>query len=263
MSHQPDATRADVLLAATDIDVRFGDFVALDRVSLTFVRGAVTGLVGPNGAGKTTLFNVLGGQVASGSGRMVFDGTDITHAAPHRRARLGLTRTFQISRELGALTVLENLLLALPGQSGEGVLQALFRPVRVRRQEEEGIERARALLTRVDLWHLADERADILSGGQKKLLELCRALMLRPKLILLDEPAAGVNPVRVSEVADFIRVLQAEGMSFGIVEHNMDMIAALCEPIYVLAEGRVLIEGSFDEITSDTQVTQAYLGGVR
>lgn len=263
MPRQPDAAQAGALLAAANVGVRFGEFTALDSVSVAFPRGAVTGLVGPNGAGKSTLFNVLGGQASPGTGHVVFDGADITHAAPHLRASLGLTRTFQISRELGALTVLENLLLALPGQSGEGVLRALFRPARVRREEEQGIERARALLTRVDLWRLADARADTLSGGQKKLLELCRALMLRPRLILLDEPAAGVNPVRVGEVADFIRVLQAEGMSFGIVEHNMDMIAALCEPIYVLAEGRVLIKGSFDEISADAQVTQAYLGGLR
>lgn len=263
MPHQPDATPADVLLAARGIDVRFGDFVALNGVSLNFRRGAITGLVGPNGAGKSTLFNVLGGQTAPDAGRVVFDGIDITQAGPQRRTHLGLTRTFQISRELGALTVLENLLLALPAQSGEGVLGAIFRPARVRREEEAGIEQARALLARVDLWRLADARADTLSGGQKKLLELCRALMLQPRLILLDEPAAGVNPVRVGEVADFIRILQTEGMSFGIVEHNMDMIAALCETIYVLAEGRVLVEGSFQEIASDEQVTQAYLGGVR
>lgn len=262
MQYQPEAMHADALLTASNIRVGFGEFVALNDVSLTFLRGSITGLVGPNGAGKSTLFNVLGGQISSGAGRIVFNGTDITHTAPHRRAHLGLTRTYQISRELGSLTVLENLLLAVPGQAGEKVISALFKPSRTRFQEEQGIERARALLTRVDLWRLADTRADTLSGGQKKLLELCRALMLQPALILLDEPAAGVNPVRVNEVADFIRILQAEGMSFGIVEHNMDMIAALCESIYVLAEGRVLTYGSFEHISSNAKVTEAYLGSL-
>lgn len=252
----------DAILEADGIGVRFGDFVALDGVSLTFRRGGITGIVGPNGAGKSTLFNVLGGQARTGTGAVRFDGADITALPAHGRARLGLTRTFQISRELGALTVLENLLLAFPRQPGEGVLPALFQKARVRRAEEEATARARALLDRVGLWRLADAPADALSGGQKKLLELCRALMLEPRFLLLDEPAAGVNPVLVGEIGDFIRTLQCEGMGFGIVEHNMDLIAALCDPIYVLAEGRVLTHGSFADIAANTRVTEAYLGGV-
>jgi ABC-type branched-subunit amino acid transport system ATPase component len=253
---------ADALLEARDIGIRFGDFVALEGVSLTFRRGGITGIVGPNGAGKSTLFNVLGGQARPGRGTVTFDGADISRLPAHSRARLGLTRTFQISRELGALTVLENLLLAFPRQPGEGVLPALFQKARVRRAEEEAMEHARALLSRVNLWRLADAPADALSGGQKKLLELCRALMLEPRFVLLDEPAAGVNPVLVGEIGDFIRTLQGEGMSFGIVEHNMDLIAALCDPIHVLAEGRVLTSGSFAEISANALVTEAYLGAV-
>ncbi|KAF1042758.1 ABC transporter ATP-binding protein [Xylophilus sp.] len=256
------AEGTDDLLVAQGIRVAFGGFAALDGVDLRLRRGAITGIVGPNGAGKSTLFNVLGGQQAADAGSVAFDGTDIGGWAAHRRVRRGLTRTFQISRELGALTVLENLLLALDDQPGEGILAALLRPGAVRRAEEAGIERARALLERVNLWRLADARADSLSGGQKKLLELCRALMLRPQLVLLDEPAAGVNPVRVGEVGDFIRTLRAEGMSFGIVEHNMDLIAALCDSIYVLAQGRVLRQGSFADISADAQVAEAYLGAV-
>lgn len=249
-------------LEARDIGLRFGTFVALEGVSLTFRRGGITGIVGPNGAGKSTLFNVLGGQLRPDRGSVLLDGRDITRRPPHARARHGLTRTFQISRELGALTVLENLLLASPRQPGEQVFAALLNGPSVRRAEEEAIARARALLQRVNLWRLADAPANALSGGQKKLLELCRALMLEPRVVLLDEPAAGVNPVLVGELGDFIRTLRDEGLSFGIVEHNMDLIAALCDPIHVLAEGRVLTSGSFGEISSNSRVTEAYLGGV-
>lgn len=253
---------SETMLEARDIRLSFGDFVALDGVSLSFRRGGVTGIVGPNGAGKSTLFNVLGGQVRPQGGAVIYAGQDVSHLPAHRRARRGLTRTFQISRELGALTVLENLLLAFPRQPGEAVLPIFFRKTAVRQAEEEAMEHARALLERVNLWRLADAPANTLSGGQKKLLELCRALMLEPGFVLLDEPAAGVNPVLVGEIADFIRTLQGEGMSFGIVEHNMDMIAALCDPIHVLAEGRVLTSGTFAEISANAQVTDAYLGGV-
>lgn len=252
----------EVALEARDIGLTFGTFVALEGVSVSFRRGGITGIVGPNGAGKSTLFNVLGGQVRPDRGAVLLDGSDMTRQPPHMRARRGLTRTFQISRELGALTVLENLLLAFPRQPGEGMLAALRGGTRVKRAEDEAFARASALLRRVNLWRLADAPANALSGGQKKLLELCRALMLEPRVVLLDEPAAGVNPVLVGELCDFIRTLRDEGLSFGIVEHNMDLVAALCDPIHVLAEGRLLTSGSFDEISSNTRVTEAYLGGV-
>ena len=252
----------EAALEARDIGLTFGTFVALEGVSVCFRRGGITGIVGPNGAGKSTLFNVLGGQVRPDRGAVLLDGTDMTRQPPHMRARRGLTRTFQISRELGALTVLENLLLAFPRQPGEGMLAALRGGPGVKRAEDEAFARASALLRRVNLWRLADAQANALSGGQKKLLELCRALMLEPRVVLLDEPAAGVNPVLVGELCDFIRTLRDEGLSFGIVEHNMDLVAALCDPIHVLAEGRLLTSGSFDEISSNTRVTEAYLGGV-
>lgn len=256
------STAPDVALEARDIGLKFGTFVALEGVTVTFQRGGITGIVGPNGAGKSTLFNVLGGQLRADSGAVLLHGQDVSRSAPHIRARHGLTRTFQISRELGALTVLENLLLASPRQPGEGVLAALRGGASVRQAEDEAISRARALLERVSLWRLADSPANALSGGQKKLLELCRALMLEPRIVLLDEPAAGVNPVLVGELGDFIRTLRDEGLSFGIVEHNMDLIAALCDPIHVLAEGRLLTSGTFTEISSNARVTEAYLGGV-
>jgi ABC-type branched-subunit amino acid transport system ATPase component len=176
---------------------------------------------------------------------------------------MGLTRSFQISRELGSLTVLENVLLA--GQSQpEGVLDALLRRGRVRRSETALIARARELLQKVNLWQHADALAGDLSGGQKKLLELARALFTQPQVILLDEPAAGVNPSLVSELAHYIRVInQEQGITFGIVEHNMDMIAALCHSVYVLAAGRVLVHGSYADISSNQAVVEAYLGRVK
>lgn len=255
--------QTDDLLTVQDVNVGFGEFVALNGAHLRIARGGITGIVGPNGAGKSTLFNVLGGQQAHQGGKVIFDGRDITHLPVHRRAQAGLTRTFQISRELGALSVLENLLLAAAAQPGEKLWHALLNTAAARRCEEQAMEHARSLLERVGLWRLAHDRADSLSGGQKKLLELCRALMLKPRLVLLDEPAAGVNPVLVGEIAAFIRSLQAEGMSFAIVEHNMDMIAALCDPVYVLAQGSVLTHGSFAEVAANAQVVEAYLGGVQ
>ncbi|WP_159915738.1 ABC transporter ATP-binding protein [Pantoea sp. 18069] len=255
--------QTDDLLTVQDVNVGFGEFVALDGAHLRIARGGITGIVGPNGAGKSTLFNVLGGQQAHQGGRVIFDGRDITRLSVHRRAQAGLTRTFQISRELGALTVLENLLLAAADQPGEKLWHALLNSSASRRCEEQAMVHAQSLLERVGLWRLAHDRADSLSGGQKKLLELCRALMLKPRLVLLDEPAAGVNPVLVGEIAQFIRSLQADGMSFAIVEHNMDMIAALCDPVYVLAQGSVLTHGSFAEVAANAQVVEAYLGGVQ
>ncbi|MEE7437999.1 ABC transporter ATP-binding protein [Methylobacterium oryzae] len=249
------------VLEATGVRVRFGGFTALDGVDLAVRAGSITGLVGPNGAGKSTLFDVLAGRRRPQAGAVRLMGRTVTQMPVHRRAQLGLTRTFQISRELGSLTVLENLLLAAPRQPGEAIWNVFARPGLVRRAEEAALSRADALLTRVSLRHLADQPADALSGGQKKLLELCRALMLQPRVVLLDEPAAGVNPVLLSEIADFVRTLRDEGLTFAIVEHNMDLIAALCDPIYVLAEGRVLRHGRFSEIAADDAVAQAYLGG--
>jgi ABC-type branched-subunit amino acid transport system ATPase component len=204
---------------------------------------------------------VLAGRRRPQAGAVRLMGRTVTRMPVHRRAQLGLTRTFQISRELGSLTVLENLLLAAPRQPGEAIWNVFTRPGLVRRAEEAALSRADALLARVSLRRLADQPADALSGGQKKLLELCRALMLEPRVVLLDEPAAGVNPVLVGEIADFVRTLRDEGLTFAIVEHNMDLIAALCDPIYVLAEGRVLRHGHFSEIAADDAVAQAYLGG--
>ena len=249
------------MLEGIGLSKRFGGVLALRGASVEVPRGTVTGIVGPNGAGKTTLFNVLSGLYRPDAGRVVLDGRDVTALPMHERARRGMTRTFQISRELGELTVAENLLLAVPGQAGEGLLANLLSPGRVAREERRGLEEARGLLERTGLWQLADAPARTLSGGQKKLLELARALMTRPKVLLLDEPAAGVNPSLVNELTRFIESLRADGLTVAIVEHNMDMVAAVCDPVYVLAEGTVLARGSFAEVSADRRVIDAYLGG--
>jgi len=248
------------VLEASRVVKSFGGFHALAGCSLEIARGSITGIIGPNGAGKSTLFNVLGGLLAPESGEVSFEGRSILSLRPDQRARIGVVRTFQISRELGELTVLENMLLASPHQYGESVWRSIFTPARVRAQERTAAEKARALLDQVNLAQLADEQAKNLSGGQKKLLEISRALMLEPKIILLDEPTAGVSPVMTEALAQTILKLRNQGLTFAIIEHDMDVIAQLCAPIFVLAEGRTLMRGSFREVASNGAVMSAYLG---
>jgi ABC-type branched-subunit amino acid transport system ATPase component len=248
------------VLEASRVVKSFGGFHALAGCSLEIARGSITGIIGPNGAGKSTLFNVLGGLLAPESGDVSFEGRSILSLRPDERARVGVVRTFQISRELGELTVLENMLLASPHQYGESVWRSLFTPARVRAQERTAVEKARALLDQVNLAQLADEQAKNISGGQKKLLEISRALMLEPKIILLDEPTAGVSPVMTEALAQTILKLRSQGLTFAIIEHDMDVIAQLCAPIFVLAEGRTLMRGTFREVASNGEVMSAYLG---
>jgi branched-chain amino acid transport system ATP-binding protein len=250
------------LLTVSEVTKRYGGFTALDRCSVSFEQGLITGLIGPNGAGKTTLLNVITGFSPPDSGTIHFDGVDVTSMPAHKLAARGLVRTFQIARELANLTVLENLLLAAASPESESITSALFRRPAVCTTERRIALEARALLGRVGLWRLADAPASALSGGQKKLLELARALMLKPRFILLDEPAAGVAPPLVAELATLVRALVAEGISFGIVEHDMGLVASLCDRVYVLAEGRTLVCGSFAEVAADTEVAEAYLGRV-
>ena len=250
------------MLSVQGVVKSFGGFRALNGCVLEIKAGGITGIMGPNGAGKSTLFNVIAGLMPPDEGGIALEGSDVGGLAPHRLAARGLVRTFQISRELGELTVLENMLLGQPRQSGESAWLAFLGGRRVHDEESRAIDKARHLLEQVDLWHLANEPARNLSGGQKKLLEISRALMLDPKIILLDEPTAGVSPLMSSMLMKTISQLRDRGLTFAIIEHDMDMIAELCNPIYVLAEGRTLTSGTFREVAANADVMRAYLGKI-
>lgn len=239
---------------------RFAGVAAVDGVTLSVPRGAVAGLIGPNGAGKTTLFNLIAGSLRASAGRIVLDGADITRAAAHARPAAGLARTFQIPRPFAAMTVLENVLAAAQGQLGERPFANWLRPGAVARQERASAARAKEILAFLALERLAYEPAAVLSGGQRKLLELARVLMAEPRLVLLDEPAAGVNPALLETIMDRIAALNARGLTFLIVEHNLDLVARLCSVVHVMAAGRLLVSGTAAEVTRDPRVADAYLG---
>jgi len=248
------------LLEIDDLQRSFYGVAALAGATLAVEPGTITGLIGPNGAGKTTLFNIVSGLIRPHGGRVRFAGDDITGRRPEDITRRGLVRTFQIARGFPRLTVMENLLLYGPGQPGERLPQALLAGARARRREAELIARARGIAERLTLEPVLDNRADEISGGQKKLLELGRALMAEPRMILLDEPVAGVNPTLAEELAAHLRDLRDDGHTLFVIEHDMNMIAKLCDPVIVLAEGSKLTEGSFAEIAADGRVQEAYMG---
>ncbi len=235
---------------------------AVDGMSIDLRRGEMLGLIGPNGAGKTTLFNLLAGSLKPTSGSIVLDGIDVTNAGAERRIGAGVGRTFQIPRPFAEMTVLENVLTGEQNQLGERIWMNVLRPGRVAAQERAAVEKARALLDFVTLSRLEHEPARVLSGGQRKLLELARILMADPKAILLDEPAAGVNPTLLELIMDRILDLNAQGKSILLIEHNMDMVARLCGRVVVMAAGRHLTEGLPDEVARDPAVIDAYLGGI-
>jgi ABC-type branched-subunit amino acid transport system ATPase component len=233
---------------------------ALDGVDLVVEPGTITGLIGPNGAGKTTLFNCVSGLIPPERGSVVFDGREITGRRPDHVTQAGLVRTFQIARGFPRLSVLENLLLYGVRQPGERLDRAVRRDGSVRRREEELRARAFAVAHRLTLDRVVNDPASDLSGGQKKLLELGRALMTDPKLVLLDEPIAGVNPTLAREIGEHLQSLRAEGLTFLIIEHHLDVIARLCDPVIVMAEGRHLAEGPFATVAADPRVQEAYMG---
>lgn len=233
---------------------------ALRGVDLTVPAGRITGLIGPNGAGKTTLFNCVSGLVRPDAGRVMFLGRAITGWRADRVTRAGLVRTFQIARGFPRLSVLDNLILYGPAQPGERVWPALLRTQAARRREAALRAQAERIADRLRLARVLHAPAASLSGGQKKLLEIGRALMARPKLLLLDEPVAGVNPTLAREIGDHLRDLVAEGISVLLIEHHMDTIAALCDPVIVMAEGRHLREGRFEVLAADPLVQEAYMG---
>jgi branched-chain amino acid transport system ATP-binding protein len=252
---------SEPLIVLESLSKSFGGLQAVSDCSFQIASGSITGLIGPNGAGKTTVFNMIAGALKPTSGRVRFESEDITGLPTHVLFHRGIVRTFQIPHEFGGLTVLENLLVVPADQPGEGIYWTWFAPGAVRRREFEIRERALETLDFLKLGHLRNELARNLSGGQKKLLELGRAMMADPKVILLDEPGAGVNPTLLAELADMIRRLNSDvGYTICLIEHNMDMIARLCDPVIVMAEGRVLAEGHIDEIRRNKQVLDAYLG---
>jgi branched-chain amino acid transport system ATP-binding protein len=251
------------LIVVDDVSRHFGGILAVDRCSLRIETGRITGLIGPNGAGKTTLFNIVAGFLAPTAGRVLLDGREVTGLAPHRLFHQGLVRTFQIPQVLERMSVLENLMVVPAGQAGENLAMSWLGWRRVLRQEAAIRGRAEEVLELLSLERLGDELAGNLSGGQKKLLELGRALMSGCRTVLLDEPGAGVNRTLLAALVDNIRTLNRDrGYTFCIVEHDMDLIAELCDPVIVMAEGRVLIEGRFDEVRRNRNVLEAYLGGI-
>ncbi|HET9067656.1 MAG TPA: ABC transporter ATP-binding protein [Amaricoccus sp.] len=248
------------LIEGHDLVRRFGGLSAVDGMSIALAPGEMVGLIGPNGAGKTTLFNLLAGAIRPSAGTIRIDGVEVSRERPDQRIGRGVGRTFQIPRPFAEMTVLENVLTGAQGQSGERAWMNFLRPGRVAAEERAAVERARGLLDFVMLAHLEGEPARVLSGGQRKLLELARVLMADPKAILLDEPAAGVNPSLLELIIERILALHAEGRTILLIEHNMDMVARLCGRVVVMAAGRHLAEGPPEEVARDPAVVSAYLG---
>ena len=251
------------LLEVDGLRKEFGGVTAVDGASFSVAPGSVTGLIGPNGAGKSTTFNCITGIHDPTGGTVRFDGQDVTGLAPYTLAKQGLVRTFQIARDLSEMTVLENVMLAPPGQRGESAVQAVLPGLREQVQEAERavVEDAWETLEFFEIDHLAHEDAGSLSGGQRKLLEMARVLSTDPEMVLLDEPLAGVNPTLEEKLLDRIEELRQRGLTFLLVEHDMDVIMNHCEHIIVMHQGTVLSEGNAETIQSDDRVLEAYLGG--
>ena len=249
-----------MLLSAKGLSKSFGGIRAVNNAYLDVPQGSITGLIGPNGAGKTTLFNLLSNFIRPDKGEVFLDGQPIHQLPPYQIALKGCVRTFQVARVLSRLTVLENMLLASPGQTGENFLKVWFQGAKIRQQEQENRVKALYILDSIGLGEKAQDYAGALSGGQRKLLEIGRALMTEPKLILLDEPAAGVNPTLIAQISDHIIEWNRQGITFLIIEHNMDVIMSLCHHVWVLAEGTNLADGIPSEIQKNERVLKAYLG---
>ena len=249
------------MLKIKDLNKSFGGLKAVNNVNLKVNKGSITGLIGPNGAGKTTLFNTIAGLYAPDNGDVYLEEKNIAGLKPHELFSMGVLRTFQIAHEFASLTVLENLMMVPGNQRGEKLIYALFGDNAVKKEEEEIRAKAIEVIEFLNLKHLTQEIAGNLSGGQKKLLELGRTMMVEANLVLLDEVGAGVNRTLLNEISDAILRLNKErNYTFFVIEHDMDLIEKICDPVIVMAEGSVLFEGKFAEVKSNEEVIEAYLG---
>lgn len=248
------------ILEIQELRLRFGGVHALDGATFKIKPGIITGLIGPNGAGKTTLFNCISGLLPISSGTVTFDGQEITGKSPETISRRGLVRSFQLARGCENMTVFEHLMLYGPRQKGESLVRAALGGRQIRLEEQALREEAVQMAERLRLSHVLDNLVTRLSGGQKKLLEIGRVLLAKPKMILLDEPMAGVNPTLVQEIADQLVTIQKSGISIVLIEHEMELIERLCSEVIVMAGGRFLTRGTFAEVASNRDVQESYLG---
>ena len=249
------------MIRVDNIHKNFGGFKALNGVSLEIEKGSITGLIGPNGAGKTTLFNVIAGAHEPTSGHVYLDGEDVTGLAPHDLFKKGMLRTFQIAHEFSTMTVRENLMMVPDNQLGESLIHAWFSGSKVREQDAQIRKKADEVIEFLEISHVANELAGNLSGGQKKLLELGRTMMVDAKIVFLDEVGAGVNRTLLNTIGDaIIRLNKERGYTFCMIEHDMDFIGRMCDPVIVMAEGAVLAQGTAKEVQADEHVIEAYLG---
>jgi ABC-type branched-subunit amino acid transport system ATPase component len=255
----PSAGSSEVVLEGVGVRRAFGGVSAVDGVDLAVRHGQCVGLIGPNGAGKSTLLNVLAGAERPDSGKVLFEGRDVTRMPAYRRARLGLIRTFQMASEFPNLTVLENLLAADPTPLLNS-LGAAFLPPVWRRREQAALEKAMSLLRGIRLEQMGDELAGTLSGGQRRLVEIVRALMAEPKVLLLDEPTSGVDPGRIREVEDYVQEVQLSGVTILMVEHQLDVVNRICDEVHVMAEGRIIASGTLEAVRQQEKVVEAYVG---
>ena len=249
------------ILQVDNLSKYFGGLAAVSDCSLKIKKGSITGIIGPNGSGKTTLFNLIAGNLKSSGGTVLFNNENITDVPSHELFSKGILRTFQIAHEFTNLTVLENLMMVPGNQSGESLVNALFKPGLVKKEEVKVKEKALEVIEFLNLKHLSNELAGNLSGGQKKLLELGRTMMVDAKVVLLDEVGAGVNRTLLKDIGSaIIRLNKEQGYTFCMIEHDMDFISRLCNPVIVMAEGSVLFEGTSDEVKKNEKVIESYLG---
>ncbi len=255
----PGSQKPDAILVVDNVTRSFGGLTAVNVAHLEIPRHRITALIGPNGAGKTTLFNLLTGFDEPDTGEWKFNGLSLGGVAAHKVARRGMVRTFQLTKALSRMTIIDNMRLGARDQRGESVWRGIIRPIWAS-QEQDITQKAEELLERFNLAHMRDELAGSLSGGQRKLLEMARALMVEPEMVMLDEPMAGVNPALKQSLLQHIKVLRDEGRTVLFVEHDMDMVREISDWIIVMAQGEVIAEGTFEDIGSNSKVVDAYLG---